>query len=284
MSENLLCGVRVKIDRAKYHLVNLESAIHRYHSSTPYEIVAEADANSGNNVFRFRYLQPIPKEWGGIIGEIIHALRSALDNLATALVIHNGATSKTALKETYFPIGASKEAFQDSMARRFSRTSPAAQRIVERLKPYKGGTTAFWQLHQLDILDKHTGLIPVGTGTGKVGIQFPTLQFPGMKGTPPTLPLVYFDLNRRFPLKDGDEVFQMGLTAAAFMESPSATAADFTEEARKNHPDLQFTFHVSFGEGQIIDGEPVIPALAQFIDFAERVVDIFARNVLKCEW
>jgi hypothetical protein len=47
----------------------------------------------------------------------------------------------------------------------------------------------------------------------------------------------------------------------------------------KNQTEL--LFEVAFGEGQIIDGQPVLPSLQQLIDFVERVTDIFARRVLK---
>jgi len=287
MTTNPLFGVRVKIDRAKHHLGNLETAITRYHGANPYAITADVDTESGQVNYRFHYLQPIPCEWGGVVGEIVHALRSSLDNLATALAVHNGRTSNTIIKNTYFPIGTTKESFDRKLPCDLKGASATARRLAERMKPYKGGTDAFWILHQLDILDKHTALIPVGTGRGRVGIKFPAPpMFPDESDIPvsyvaPELPMVHFDLAVPFPLKHGEVIFGMGLGGSALKIGPEGAQIDTTEQTRKKKTDLQFTFEIAFGEGQIIDGEPVIPALKQLIDFTERVADIFARHIFK---
>jgi hypothetical protein len=289
MPKNPLLGVRIKVDRAKQHLTNLESAIDAYYRSNPYKIIADKDPQTGNVVYRFHYIQPVPHEWGGVVGEIIHALRSSLDNLATALAIHNGTTSDAQLKETYFPIGTTKESFDSRFPKDLKRVSPAARRLVQRIKPYKGGTDAFWRLHQLDIVDKHTALIPVGTGTGTVGIKFPTpaLFNEGEAPAgyiPPEMPMITLKLAKKFPLKEGDEIFSMGLTAAARRVGADGPQIDMTADARKKEPNLKFTFQITFGEGQIVDGEPVIPALKQLVDFTERTINIFARHIFKCQW
>jgi hypothetical protein len=75
-----------------------------------------------------------------------------------------------------------------------------------------------------------------------------------------------FELNaadRLFPLEDGAEVFRV-LAAA------------------KNAPNLKhnykFPFHIAFGEGQVRPGEPVGPALMEFIDLTEQTVEIIRKG------
>ena len=34
--------------------------------------------------------------------------------------------------------------------------------LIKRAEPYQGAGNPFWRLHQLDIADKHTLLVPVG--------------------------------------------------------------------------------------------------------------------------
>jgi hypothetical protein len=43
----------------------------------------------------------------------------------------------------------------------------------------------------------------------------------------------------------------------------------------------QFAFEVAFGEGQVGDGEPLMPNLKLLINFTERVVDIFHRHIFR---
>lgn len=69
--------------------------------------------------------------------------------------------------------------------------------------------------------------------------------------------------DRLYPLKDGDEVFRI------------------KAEARKSkfQPKFDLTFEIAFGEGQIVDGEPLVPSLRQLIDFTKRIVEIFERRL-----
>lgn len=74
------------------------------------------------------------------------------------------------MAETYFPIGGSREDFEKTGIGKIKRLSAAAQKRICGLKPYKGSNDPLWQLHQLDILDKHVVLVPVAAAT--VGEEF----------------------------------------------------------------------------------------------------------------
>ena len=68
---------------------------------------------------------------------------------------------------------------------------------------------------------------------------------------------------RFYPLQNGTILFEVPLNG--------------------NHPfkdEPKFTFEIAFGEGQILDGEPVIPALAQICQFVEGVIDIVETHIL----
>jgi hypothetical protein len=270
MTTDLLLGVRVKIDRAKKHCRELESEIARFNAGNPYALVDDTHPETGKPIYRFRFLTPIPKDWGGYVGDIIHNLRAALDNLATASALHHDPTiGRSALKDVYFPIGATKEAFDRRLQTDLKRASERTRKIVKRLKPYKGGADAFWRLHQLDILDKHTALVPVGLGRGQMRIKLPPVRFP--KSGLREFPVIPVNLKKAYPLQDGHI---LPIPEVVRTSSPGVTASE-------EKPQLQFTFEVAFGEGQIVDGEPLIPTLKQFIDFVERVVQIFERHVFK---
>lgn len=270
---DFLASPKAKVGRAKKHLADLQIDVSAYHRRQPYRIETDRESKAGYELYRFRFIEPIPEVWGSAVGDVIHNLRSALDTLATALAVHNGTTSQSKLKKTYFPIGSTKEIFDDKLPRDLNGASAHARRMVKRLKPYKGGTEAFWRLHQLDILDKHTLLIPVGASHTRIGLifdpnrlfqsHFPDMPNPGFKDM---IPLFFAPADTQFPLEDGDVIAQYG-----FGPDPDG----------KKKPDFQFAFDIAFGEGQIIDGQPVIPSLQQLVDFVERVISIFASHVFK---
>ena len=81
---------------------------------------------------------------------------------------------------------------------------------------------------------------------------------------PPSPMLTGPPITKKFPLEDGDELLVYRRVSAVGMQDNS---------------EFQFTFAIAFGDGQIFDGEPVVPTLQQLIDFTERVVEIFARHI-----
>jgi hypothetical protein len=270
MSSDLLASTNSKINRAKKHLAELEAEIAAYHRGNPYHIVTDKDTEPGYELYRFVFIKPIPCSLGSVIGDVIHNLRAALDTLATALVIANGEKSTAIIRKTYFPIGASEAIFEKKLPDDLAGASDAAREMVKGLKPYKGGTDAFYRLHQLDILDKHSALIPVGASNTRVGIKFPTAHmFETMgvtdKSEIPELPFVFFSpATPIFPLKNGDVIFKYGF------------GPDIDGKFKGEH---QFALDIAFGEGQIIDGQPVVPSLNQFVDLVQSAVEIFDRNL-----
>ena len=44
---------------------------------------------------------------------------------------------------------------------------------------------------------------------------------------------------------------------------------------------LEFVFDVAFGQDQVVDGDPVGPALTQMVEFVEGVFDIVEQSILK---
>jgi hypothetical protein len=169
MVSHPLEGVRIKINRAKKHLSDLVSEIEPFRQSNACEVVIQTDPDTGDDSYRVKVNNPIPSDWAGCIGDIVHSLRTAYDHLAVALVVANGYTSRTAIEDTQFPVGSSRDSFRTEKIRRAPK---GAIEAIKRLEPYKGGKGhAIWEIHQLDILDKHRVLIPVGMLYKSVIIQ-----------------------------------------------------------------------------------------------------------------
>jgi hypothetical protein len=256
-----LSGVRLKIERAEKHFADLNSAISAFLERKPFYVVIDKETNPTCEIYRFAEHQAIPVEWSAIVGDCIHNLRSALDHLAVALVKDGGGTPGD---YTAFPIGSDRTHFETSAIKRLDGASARSIEIVRSINPYRGGNDAIWRLHRLDIADKHSTLVPVAAAQNMWGFQL-DIREPGREHYPriPSRMLRGVPLERRFPLKHGDEL-------GAYSRQSGPNVEDNTK--------FDFGFEVAFGEGQIFDGEAVIPTLNDLIQFTKSIVRIFDRD------
>ena len=127
--------------------------------------------------------------------------------------------------------------------------------LVDGLQPYLGGNDNLWRLHRLDIFDKHQVLVPVGAAYNELIFN---LKMPGSQGL--NLPLALKPTDRMFPLQDGMDVYRVCAAARG--------ASDGWESP-------QFHFLIAFGDGQVVDGEPVYSSLDGVVKEVERVTELF---------
>src|SRR5215208_1885705 len=77
-----------RLDRALYHLENLLEELDAWRNENPYQTWSEPDVDSTKKLLWVEVLKPPPAaELSPIIGDCIHNLRSALDNLAFELAL-----------------------------------------------------------------------------------------------------------------------------------------------------------------------------------------------------
>jgi hypothetical protein len=240
-------GPRIKIQRAKKHIYELEAEIKGFLKRNPYPIFREMEPDTGRKLWRVRVSKQPPPRWSAIAGDGIHNLRSSLDLLVNQLVLaNNNSTSDT----TAFPIGWSVEDYEAKALRQIKGVSDTAERMIAELKPYKGGNDALWRLHRLDIADKHRLLIPVGAAHGNVILDVGKIA----GGDWPSMRVGITPADRKCPLKDGDEVF--------------GAPADFDA-------DPEITVEIALNEPGVVEGEAVIPVLLDLADVVKRIVASF---------
>ena len=92
MVANSLSGCRVKINRARQHFAELEKEFDAWFLKKPYTVWYYSDLKTRSMVHQLRIQDSVPASWGGIVGDVVHNLRSAFDILAHALVLANGGT------------------------------------------------------------------------------------------------------------------------------------------------------------------------------------------------
>ncbi|MET3841571.1 hypothetical protein [Bradyrhizobium sp. OAE829] len=129
-------GPRLKVARAKGHIEEIHRLTAALYARDPYDIIREQDTETGEYIYRIRIKEAIPCEWGTVIGDIVHNLRAALDQLVCDLVIANdGKVSKT----NGFLITETRETFESYLPKKIKGISRRAEWLIRRFKPYLRG-------------------------------------------------------------------------------------------------------------------------------------------------
>lgn len=167
--------IQLKVQRACEHLKALKEELARYYDSEPCKVTTFRRPEIGRRGIRLEMKDPDDRVYL-LTGDFAHNLRSALDHVVYALIVQ-------ASKElpdsnlVQWPVQIAEDA---KLFERQTRGVPAeAATIILELQPYKAGPgeaykgTELWQLHKLDIVDKHRR---IAINQRSVLSYFPTLS------------------------------------------------------------------------------------------------------------
>jgi len=172
---HLLTGCRAKIARANELLTYLDGEFKAILVRKAHTVTGAHDTQKSRYVFRLRG-PPIDPRLAVIVGEIVHHLRSSLDHLVCALILHAGNEPKT---NNQFPIADTKERYNELLTGGMLHGVPRPARLaIGAMQPYTSANpamTIFRIVHNLDISEKHA-LLPVVVGAHKMGN---TIKFSG---------------------------------------------------------------------------------------------------------
>jgi len=136
----------------------LSEAIEGFHERDPYRPFADTDPTTGENLVRVEIKENPPVlEWGVLIGDVLHNLRSSLDHLAYII----GGDPPPNEGGSEFPIFWSRTDYRKKGAPKIVGACDHAQAVIEDLQPYHRGDEArakrhpLWFLHELYNVDKH---------------------------------------------------------------------------------------------------------------------------------
>jgi hypothetical protein len=166
-----LDGVRAKLSRANGHRHAIEDLVERWTEDKPHEFIHDDESQPGWTILSIRIRQPPPIELGVIVGDYVHNIRSALDQLVWQLVIKNNSVPG---RHNEFPITFTEDHFIEK-AITGTRTRPGMLAgvadtpvtFIKRCQPYERGDDA--PSHPLAILqglwtaDKHQAVAQVVT-------------------------------------------------------------------------------------------------------------------------
>lgn len=263
MSEPFL-GCRAKLSRALAYLQLLDQQIGTFgtwfQQNHPYSLVPHTDTQTGKTVVRLGVPTPQPtsevtREWGLIIGDLVHNTRSALDHAIEELTIRSIGTP---LEKTEFPVFRKDEHFcqENVKALEFAPNSGMyrirgvtydAACLIETMQPYRRMPDT--ERHHLAALtglwnqDKHR-VIPLVAMASSV-------QSFALGGS--SVHIEYFStemINFRVPFKDDEELFSIFLGPGT---SPDA------------YSNIELAPQIVFPDGEPGLGEPVVPLLAECI-------------------
>jgi hypothetical protein len=250
-----LRGVRLKIERAKQHVSDFESRLKSFMKTEPYGVRIEEDPERLEEIQRIDIRAAIPDNFAAIVADAVLNLRTALEYLATQLILANGGTPG---KSSGFPIYDSSAKYIAHKMTRIEGMSPAAINVLDAIKPYLGGNDLLWKLHELNNIEKHRMPLAPALAHQSTIIDIP-LNFALAGLTPPMMIVGTGQTGITLSvLKDGAEIGRIA-------------------RGKRLKDDVQFkvAFDIAFCEPPVLHGEPVVPFLHQAANAIDGVVNQF---------
>jgi hypothetical protein len=154
-----LALVRAKVERAKQNILDMDMRLSELHGYIP-GVQKKVSSNKRDPGQIHTY--HVPFDTLAAAGDVLNNLRSALDHLISQLSFarYPRLTQKQ-LKTCAFPIYESATKYEKSRGRDIKFIHPDAVKLIDSMKPYKGGNYALWMLNELNNTSKHRLLLNV---------------------------------------------------------------------------------------------------------------------------
>jgi hypothetical protein len=171
-----LPGFQLKMNRARFHLENLDHAVQKWLEVHGDLVQEETDPDTGDDLIVVAAPTVSPADVISLIAaDCIHNLRASLDQLVFSLSwAHTaGPLPKQVAEGCEFPIYGPREPTAKELRKRIGAVHPDAQSIIKDLQPHHAAdafaSEKLWVLDQLWNLDKHR-MLPV-TVFGQEAVQ-----------------------------------------------------------------------------------------------------------------
>jgi hypothetical protein len=159
----MFASAKQKIERADYHIADLERQFAIFVGEKPHRFSIKADPASGALSIGIRFLKELPSTFAPIISDALHNLRTALDHAAWEVV---GIDHGTQNRYLQFPTGDTRVSFE-ATCNGIKTPSQWVKNALKATEAFIGGRGMdLYQLCQLDNSDKHVEITPVLRTTG----------------------------------------------------------------------------------------------------------------------
>lgn len=150
-----------KISWAERRLTDLFWEFRQFNDSNPYEQIVEPHESKPNHVVhKAKLTQDIPTSTINLAGEIIHGLRTALDNAVFDIALASGVADP---RNAAFPFAGTIGDMASALGK-CKDIPPQIHPLFCGFQPYHEGNDFLWGLNKLSNTDKHRILKPFGTG------------------------------------------------------------------------------------------------------------------------
>ncbi|MCH7620453.1 MAG: hypothetical protein IH870_00985, partial [Chloroflexi bacterium] len=129
MSEHLQ-STKLRLKRADHHLKELDRKIGDFIDRKPYRMTRQINPQQTHYIYRTQLHRQPPATWSVIVGDIIHNLRSALDNMVYSLCTRPS-------RDTAFPLFANANV--GTFNRMTAHVPENAITDIKALQPYNYG-------------------------------------------------------------------------------------------------------------------------------------------------
>ncbi len=152
MSGGSLDGPRLKLERARVHLEDLDRRVLSFSDMQAQHVVIHRNPETRKIAWVIAQAEEPPEDLGPVVGDCLHNLRSALDHLAWQLVLANG---KKPGGKTEFPVWNTPEDFAAKSKDQVRGMDPGVVAVIEESQPYYVSRKSIGTTHQLNRIDKH---------------------------------------------------------------------------------------------------------------------------------
>lgn len=300
-SETSFIAPFAKIERAKTQINDLDIAIKAFFASVGYEIVSECYPEADEEVWSFQLRGKLTHDLSVRAGEILHNLRSSLDQMLGEVVVKVTKRSESGVE---FPFGLDFGEFETSLGKQKKLPADAIQ-MIRNLQPYNGGDPLLWLLHSTNRRDKHRmGLVPVNLRTGGTESYLSTwygqaLIIGSRNGTHGIIPRWItsqdyvrlagdgrpsglYGLCTLDPILGTPISAYPGITSTYDNLGPGRAEESYefltTTPGTKFKTDFEPAFDVSFGNIGGLERKPIVHVLSNLRDLVERILLTFERR------
>jgi hypothetical protein len=188
-TEHPVQAAQRRLSHAAEHLDELDRQVEEFMASDPFGLEEENDEDAGHFVVRGRIRAEPPAELGLVLGDAVHSMRAALDNLFWGFaLLHRSPPPDRAA----FPVFKDSEKWAQRSAKILESVSTDVGEVIRSLQPCVRHPTqpegdALWVLTRLWNDDKHRRVVPSVSAIDNSLINVGHLQYSG-KGPARVLP------------------------------------------------------------------------------------------------
>jgi len=220
----------------KKHVGDFKSRVWDFIETKPQTTVVEYDSQGICEYHKIKMVRSLPDELANIVSDAVQNLRQALDQACFVLGQFSSITNP---RNTKFPFADNDPEFKGRLAKKDFPND--IKPLLASFKPYKGGNDFLWALNRVCNTNKHDYLIPALVGCRG------TKSLPPEAINNPDFPLGWHRSHNEFifAIVRGDKILEY---------------------------DGELTFAVTFGEIEVVKGQPVVIILNEFVTIVERIL------------